>query len=110
MQRMLDIGSLPLGVVQLCTASATRCAILCSPISWAANGGTVEVDETYVGGKPRPQAGVEKPKRGRGTRKIPVVTLVERGGRVRSKMITGADSKTLKAAIRENVDYAPLEL
>jgi hypothetical protein len=68
------------------------------------NGGTVEVDETYVGGKPRPQSGGEKPKRGRGTKKIPVVSLVERGGRARSKMITGADSKTLKTAIRQNVD------
>src|SRR5467141_248261 len=34
--------------------------------------GTVEVDETYVGGKPRPGAG-EKPKRGRGTKKTPVL-------------------------------------
>ena len=67
------------------------------------DGGTVEVDETYVGGKPRPGAG-ETPKRGRGTKKTPVVSLVERGGRARSKMITGADSRVLKAAIRENVD------
>jgi len=44
--------------------------------------GTVEVDETYVGGKPRKGTGPHK--RGRGTKKVPVVALVERGGRVRA--------------------------
>src|SRR5437660_7625873 len=38
--------------------------------------GVVEVDETYVGGKPR--KGTGKHKRGRGTEKTPVVVLVER--------------------------------
>src|ERR1700730_9395403 len=65
--------------------------------------GTVEVDETYVGGKPRPGAG-EKPKRGRGTKKTPVVALVEREGRVRAHRIEHVDAATLKGAIRENVD------
>jgi hypothetical protein len=68
------------------------------------SGQTVEVDETYVGGRPWPKAGVPKPKRGRGTKKTPVVAVVERGGRARSKAIGAADSKTLKAAIRENVN------
>ena len=39
--------------------------------------GVVEVDETYVGGKPRYKG---QSKRGRGTKKAPVVALVERGG------------------------------
>src|SRR5262245_37760609 len=39
--------------------------------------GTVEVDETYVGGKPR-YKGTSKP--GRGTDKAPVVAMVQRGG------------------------------
>jgi transposase-like protein len=65
--------------------------------------GSVEVDETYVGGKPRPGSD-EKAKRGRGTKKIPVVALVERDGRVRSRVIEHVDAKTLKSAIRENVD------
>jgi len=45
--------------------------------------GTVEVDETYVGGKPRKPAGVERQpnRRGRGTKKNPVMALVERGGK-----------------------------
>ncbi|MGH6889147.1 MAG: IS1595 family transposase [Rhizomicrobium sp.] len=47
--------------------------------------GIVEADETYVGGKPRKgnKRGGDKPnKRGRGTKKTPVVGVVERGGRV----------------------------
>src|ERR1700730_680218 len=69
-------------------------------------GGTVEVDETYVGGKARPQAGASKAhaKRGRGTKKTSVVALVERGGRVRARKIDRVDAATLKGAIRENVD------
>jgi len=50
--------------------------------------GIVEVDETYVGGKPRP--GVDpifrrdgKRYTGRGTRKTPVLAMVERGGKVK---------------------------
>ena len=44
--------------------------------------GIVEMDECYVGGKPRRGSGGEPPKRGRGTKKTPVVGAVERGGRV----------------------------
>ena len=66
--------------------------------------GTVEVDETYVGGKPRKEAGAPKARRGRGTKKVPVVALVERGGRVRARKIDRVDGATLKGAIRENVD------
>ena len=66
--------------------------------------GTVEADEVYIGGKPRPGAGEPKSKRGRGTKKTPVVALVERGGRVRARKIARVDAATLKQAIRENVD------
>src|SRR5271157_1954062 len=46
--------------------------------------GIVEMDETYVGGKPRRGGGDGTPnKRGRGTKKTPVVGMVERGGKVR---------------------------
>ena len=75
---------------------AMREGSICAPLS-----GTVEVDETYVGGKPRPGTGPHKT--GRGTKKIPVVALVERNGRVRSKPIERVNTKTLKGAIRENV-------
>jgi transposase-like protein len=67
--------------------------------------GTVEVDETYVGGKPRPEPGKPRTgKRGRGTKKTPVVALVERNGRVRARKVDRVDGATLKGAIRENVD------
>lgn len=64
--------------------------------------GTVEVDETYVGGKPR--KGDPRPsKRGRGTRKTPVVALVQRDGNVKSKVVANVTGATLKGAIREHV-------
>lgn len=65
--------------------------------------GVVEVDETYVGGKPRKGDG-KKRKRGRGTDKAAVVALIERGGRARAFPVDKVTGKTLKAAIRENVD------
>ena len=67
--------------------------------------GTVEVDETYVGGKPRKgnRGNSEiKSKRGRGTKKVPVLALVERNGDVVSRPIERVNAKTLKRAIREN--------
>jgi transposase-like protein len=65
--------------------------------------GIVEVDETYVGGKPRlPNRGS---KRGRGTDKTPVFAAVERGGRIRRRVIVDVTGKTLKQAIRDEVDF-----
>lgn len=66
------------------------------------NGGTVEVDETYVGGKPRRGSG-EKRRYGRGTKKVPVVALVERGGNARSHRVHSV-GKNLKDEVRKNVD------
>ena len=59
-------------------------------------GGTVEVDETYVGGKPRIKG---QSKRGRGTSKQPVMVLVERDGDAICMPIPRVDSKTLKGEI-----------
>lgn len=64
--------------------------------------GPVEVDECYIGGKPRGKKGTSHI--GRGTAKAAVVALVERGGRVRAKHVPDVSGKTLKGAIRENVD------
>ena len=51
--------------------------------------GIVEMDETYVGGKPRKGTKGDgdggKHKTGRGTKKAPVVGAVERGGNVTAK-------------------------
>jgi transposase-like protein len=63
--------------------------------------GTVEVDEMYIGGKPR-YKGVSK--RGRGTKKTPVFAAVERGGKIRRRVIANITGETLKEAIREEVD------
>jgi transposase-like protein len=74
------------------------------------NGGTVEVDETYVGGKPRKPTSPPIPgdrsrrRRGRGTPKTPVVALVERDGRVRAHVVPDVTANTLKGAVRNHVD------
>jgi transposase-like protein len=65
--------------------------------------GVVEVDETYIGGKPRKDNGGRN-KRGRGTDKTPVMALVERKGKAVSKPIENVNADTLKTAIREMVD------
>ena len=69
--------------------------------------GLVEMDETYVGGKPRKGTGPHK--RGRGTKKTPVVGMVERDkgkGKIKVEVIKNRklDSKRLKSLVRKNVD------
>jgi transposase-like protein len=63
--------------------------------------GTVEADETYIGGKPRPGTGEHK--RGRGTSKTPVFGIVQRGGNIHRRVVANVSAKTLKGAIREIV-------
>jgi transposase-like protein len=91
--------------------------------------GTVEVDETYVGGKPRPKAKVpgkpyisakdrkfasdpkvrtEKLVRGRGTKKTPVMVLVERDGNARAFPIQNVDGETLKNEVAVNAAKAAI--
>jgi transposase-like protein len=62
--------------------------------------GTVEVDETYVGGKPR--RGVGR-KRGRGTPKEIVIGIRKRNGDLRFFHADDVRSGTLANFIRENV-------
>jgi len=76
--------------------------------------GIVEADETYIGGKPRKGNSTKGDgggaggglKRGRGTKKTPVVGMVERNGNIRAKSFhkKRLTSKNLKALVRENVD------
>ena len=101
LQRELDLGSYR---TAWHLAHRIRHAMSQEPLAGLLKG-TVEVDETYVGGKPRPEPGQPRnAKRGRGTKKTPVVALVERDGRVRARKVDRVDGKTLKGAIRENVD------
>lgn len=65
--------------------------------------GTVEVDETYVGGKPRKHSGKRPAQRGRGTSKKPVMVLVERDGSAHAVPIDIVSAKTLKNQIAVNV-------
>jgi hypothetical protein len=66
--------------------------------------GTVETDETYVGGKPRNKQLRPGPRVGKG-RKTPVVALVERGGNIRSFAFTAADvtAANVGRILEENV-------
>ena len=68
--------------------------------------GLVEADETYIGGKPRKGGGGGPNKRGRGTKKIPVVGMVERGGKVKAEVVRyrKLTIKSLSALVRRNVD------
>lgn len=69
--------------------------------------GTVEMDETFVGGKPRRDAqGRRMPGYGyrKDSNKIPVLALVERDGNVRTKVVPSVSHKNLRQFINENVD------
>jgi transposase-like protein len=62
-----------------------RTAMAADPMQNKLLHGIVEADETYIGGKPRKgnRREDDKPnKRGRGTKKVPVLGAIERGGRV----------------------------
>src|SRR5271170_7421365 len=63
--------------------------------------GTVEVDETYVGGRPRYPS--NKKGWSRAT-KTAVFAAVERDGPIRRRVVADVTAQTLKAAIRECVD------
>ena len=72
--------------------------------------GIVEMDETYLGGKPRRGTKGDGPDgqhtRGRGTKKAPVVGAAERKGRVTAKAVNKDEMKGyhLRAFVRERVD------
>ena len=70
--------------------------------------GIVEADETYVGGKPRKgnkrsDDDNEENKRGRGTKKTPVIGAVERGGEVRAEVAKDLTGKGVLSFIKQNV-------
>jgi hypothetical protein len=58
----------------------------------------VEADETYIGGKARNKAFGPVPP------KVAVLTMVERGGRARSRRVADVTSKTLRDVLVRNAD------
>ena len=68
--------------------------------------GIVEADETYVGGKPRhsDKDDDNKPKRGRGTKKTPVIGALARDGKVVAQPAKNVTGKTLKAFLKQHMD------
>jgi len=67
----------------------------------------VEIDETYVGGKEANKHASRRENRGRGpVGKAPVLSLVEREGRVRSHHVASVNAKTLRPLIAKQVDKA----
>ena len=81
--------------------------------TWVSNGGgmgpTVEVDETYIGGKERNKHPHKKLRAGRGSvGKQAVVGIMERGGSVVASPVRYTDRHTLQGVIRYHV--TPLAL
>ena len=68
--------------------------------------GIVEIDEAYIGGKPRKEFKGQQHPRGMGSPKIPVVGMVERGGKVKARVVKKEDlkCKKLSALVRSCVD------
>jgi len=74
--------------------------------------GLIEMDETYIGGKPRKTRKQESDgmnyKAGRGTKKIPVIGIIERYGQVRVSIISKkkVNFKHLSSLVRKEVNIS----
>lgn len=66
-------------------------------------GGVVEIDEKYLGGKPRKEVGVTH-KRGKGTTKQPILVMVERAGIVRAQTIDNDRYESIAPVVTRHVD------
>lgn len=103
------------------SAMRLRCAMIDTDVDLLE--GIIEMDETYLGGKPRKRNRIkgtvdsaamlsqiasspDRIKRGRGTKKVPVVGIVEREGkkRVRLEVMDKLTSKNLLAMLKRYVN------
>ena len=73
-----------------------------SPTPMGSGGGTVEADETYLGGRKK---GLNASGRQHGMAdKMKVVGLVERGGKARTFRVDAVNNKTIHSILLQNVD------
>lgn len=85
-------------------AHRIREAMTNSPLAAKLNG-TVEADETYIGGKEKNKHANKKQNLGRGTvGKTPVFSILERGGEIRSVKVDNVNGTTVGAELNQNVD------
>lgn len=99
LQRQLGLGSYKSAWHM---AHRIRHAMAAEPLATMLNG-TIEMDETYIGGKPRTG---QRSRRGRGAiNKVPVVGLVESTGKGRAKARVVADvsAKTFHTLAKQNI-------
>ena len=90
------------------TAMKIRCAMIDDCIELQ---NIVEMDEAYVGGKPRKRTNnstaslstVTTVKRGRGTKKVPVVGIVERKGKVVLKVMEKINAANLTKMLKDSI-------
>jgi transposase-like protein len=107
LHRTLDIGYEAAWFMAHRIREAMRVGGLVAPMGGA--GGIVEADETYFGktDEPRPRGRYARPftKGGKSgpSNKRPIISLVERGGRVRSFHIPSATKESVSKIVRENV-------
>jgi transposase-like protein len=89
-----------------------RCAMIDNELHLE---GMVEMDETYIGGKPRHKykttpntANLSQitDKRGRGTKKVPVAGIAEKKGRAYVKIVEKLTSKNLLAMLKDTVNIS----
>lgn len=83
-----------------------RHAVVESPEGQPPLDGTLEIDETYIGGKPRVGAdGVKPPGTGyrKDSNKVPVVAMVQREGTARLKVVPSVTQGNLFSFINKNV-------
>jgi transposase-like protein len=100
LQRELELGSYR-SAWFMC--HRIRWAMTQSPMAEALKmKGVIEADETYVGGREKGKRGMPGP----GSKKTPVLALVERGGDVRSFPLERATLNNIGPVLEEHVDPA----